>query len=168
MKKLLIIIFSLLFTVMGAFSSSMMKHSRGMSYHIKLAEMNLYPSQMILRYKTEIGLTAEQEKKIQALQMKYREISIKQNTDIKILELKLSSLFKADNPSRKLIENKIREIASKKTNMVIDKFNYLLDLKQILTKEQLTKIDNLRRTRMNRMKSREMKERMKMMKKKRR
>jgi len=152
MKKLLIIILSLFFMVMGAFSNPMMKNSRGMSYHIKLAEMNLYPSQMILRYKTEIGLTSEQEKRIEKLQMKYREVSIKQNADIKILELKLSSLFKADNISRKLIENKIREIAAKKTNMVIDKFNYLLDLKEILTKEQIAKIDNLRRTRMKKMK----------------
>jgi Spy/CpxP family protein refolding chaperone len=139
----------------------MMKHTR---FGIYMAEKNLFPAHILLRFKDEIGLTEDQVNKIEKMQELFMESTIRGKADLKIKEVKLHSYLKENQVDRKKMEKMIREIASMKTDMQIAHINYLLDLKDVLTPEQLQKIETFKKERWHqRMKERKprMKERMK-------
>lgn len=123
---------------------NMMKHAR---FGIRMAERNLLPAHMLLRFKDEIGLTQDQVNKIEKMQEQFAEYAIKQKADLKIKEMKFHSYLKKDKIDRKKMEKMIREITSMKTDMQIAHMNYLLDLKELLTPEQLQKIKTFRKER---------------------
>ncbi len=130
----------------------MLKHA---GYRIMMAEKNLLPARILLKVKDEIGLTGEQIDKIEKMQEVYQETAIKKQADIKVQELKLSSYLKEDKVDRGKMEKMIRSIAKMRTDSQIDNINYLLDVKDVLTPEQVKKVDELKRERMRkRMKSR--------------
>ena len=120
----------------------MMKHSR---FHIRMAESNLFPGKMLLKFKDEIGLTEKQEQKISKMSEMFQEANIRANADLKIQEMKLKSYIKKDNIDRKKMEKMIRDIAKFKTDMQIDRMNYLLDVRNVLTPEQIKKIEALKK-----------------------
>lgn len=120
----------------------MMKHAR-MGIH--LAENNLFPPHMLLKHKDEIGLTQDQVGKIEKMQQQFQETMIKREAELKIMELKFHSLLKNEKVDRKLMEKMIRETATLRTNMQIDKMNFLLDVRDILTPEQITKIEEFKK-----------------------
>lgn len=122
----------------------MMKHAR---FGIRMAERNLLPAHMLLRFKDEIGLTEDQVNKIETMQEQFSEYAIKQKADLKIKEMKFHSYLKEDKIDRKKMEKMIRDITSMKTDMQINHMNYLLDLKELLTPEQLQKIETFRKER---------------------
>jgi len=110
---------------------------------------------MLLRFKDEIGLTENQVDKIEKLQEQFTEYGIKQKANLKIKEMKFHSYLKKDKVDRKNMETIIREITTMKTDMQIAHMNYLLDLKELLTPEQLEKIETLRKEkRLERLKER--------------
>jgi Spy/CpxP family protein refolding chaperone len=126
----------------------MMKHTR---YGIHMAENNLFPGYILLKYKDEIGLTEDQVSKIDKIRDLFQETKIKKHADIKIKELKLRSYLEEKQLDRKQMEKKIWEIAKMKTEMQIDQMNYLLDLKDLLSPKQLEKIESLKKERRERM-----------------
>lgn len=137
----------------GARDRDMVKHAR---YGIHMAEVNLFPGAMLLKFKDEIGLTSEQVDKIEKITNGFQETAIKKQADIKVKGLKVRSYLKEEQVDRKKMESMIREIAKMKTDMQIDRMNYLLDLKDLLTPEQIGKIESLKKERIhNRMKNRE-------------
>lgn len=142
----LIITFLLLaafsFNLGAAWAPDMMKHMR---YGIRMAEQNLFSGRMLLKMKDDIGLTPEQIGKIEKMQNAHQEDMIKVNADIKVLELKLQSLLKGDKINRTSMEKMIRDIAKMRTDLQVEHINYLLDLRDMLTPEQLTKIDELKK-----------------------
>jgi len=137
----------------GARVRDMVKHAR---YGLHMAEKNLFPGAMLLKFKDEIGLTAEQVGKIEEMTELFQETSIKKQADIKVKGLKVRSYLKEEQVDRKKMEMMIREIARMKTDMQVDHMNYLLDLRDLLTPEQIAKIESLKEERIhNRMKNRE-------------
>jgi Spy/CpxP family protein refolding chaperone len=163
-KKLtIILVLGLLLTAGNLFSvpnpqgkgkPGMMKHGR---FGIHMAENNLFHARMLLRMKDRIGLTDDQVKKIEKMHDRYMEANIKIKADLQIKELKFKSYLKEDNINRKKMEKMIRDIAQVKTDMQVDHMNYLLDLKTLLTNEQLQKIEEEKKLRRHKM----MKERFK-------
>ena len=128
----------------GARGRDMMRHAR---FGINMAEKNLFPGPMLLKFKDEIGLTAEQIDKIEKMTELFREAAIRRQADIKVKGLKVSSYLKKERPDRKKMEVMIREIAGMRTDMQLDRMNYLLDLKDLLTAEQIEKIESFKKER---------------------
>lgn len=144
-----LILISASFTVDAAvMSPRMMRHA---GFRIGMAEKNLFPGHMLMRFKDEIGLTEDQVSKIEKMQELFQETAIRKSADIKIQSLKLRSYLKDDQINRKKMGKMIRDIAKMKTDMQIDRMNYLLDLKSLLTPEQLTKIEELKKKKRHRM-----------------
>ncbi len=126
----------------------MMRHA---GFGIMMAEKNLFPAKMLLRNKDDIGLTQEQVTKIEKMEELFQESKIRNQADIKVQELKFHSYLKSDQIDRSKMEKMIRAIAKKRTDLQIDHINYLLDLKNLLTPEQIEKIDALKKERMHKM-----------------
>jgi Spy/CpxP family protein refolding chaperone len=137
----------------GTRGRDMVKHAR---FGIHMAEKNLFSGSMLLKFKDEIGLTAEQVGKIEKMSDLFQEAAIRKQADIKIKGLKVRSYLKEEQVDRKQMEKMIREIAKMRTDLQVDHMNYLLDLKDLLTPEQIAKIESLKKERVHkRMKKRE-------------
>jgi Spy/CpxP family protein refolding chaperone len=116
---------------------------RGFRRH--MAEKNLFPVHQLLKFKDEVGLTDEQVAKIEKMQLAHSEYVVKKRADIKVSELKFASYLKKDNINRSTVAKMIQEIGRKKTGLLIDNINYLLDVKEILTAEQIQKVEDLKK-----------------------
>ena len=126
----------------------MMRHAR---FGIMMAEKNLFPANLLLRVKDEIGLTQEQTNKIEKMEGIYQESAIRKQADIKIQELKFHSYLRGDQIDRSKMEKMIRTIAKMRTDSIIDHINFLLDLRDTLTPEQIAKIEDIKKQRMHKM-----------------
>ncbi len=126
-------------------AGKMMKHSR---FGLHMVERNLIPAKVLLRIKDDIGLTGEQVTKIEKMQEAQQEASIRKQADIRVKELKFKNYLKEDNINRGKMEKMLRGIADMRTGMLVDKINYMLDVKALLTPEQITKLETLKKDRM--------------------
>lgn len=147
-KKVTLFIAAILMVMVGSLAlqaearrPDMMKHSR---FGIRMAERNMIPARMLLQHKDELGLTDTQVSKIESMQTKFQEASIRGNADVKVKQLKLQNYLKSDKIDRKKLEQMIRDVAALKTNMQIDRMHYMLDVKSVLTAEQLKKIEEFK------------------------
>lgn len=109
-----------------------------------MAENNLYDARLILRIKDKIGITKEQEEKIENLMLDHEAFTIRNSAEIKIKELQFVSYLKSKEMDRKQVEQYIRVISKEKTDLIIHYMNYLLDLRAILTPSQIQKITEIR------------------------
>ena len=105
-----------------------------------LSQWGLFSGRYILKYKDSLALTPEQEKKIESKKTAYKEAAIHGSSEIKMEEFKLAGIIKSGKASRKEIEKMIRKISKRKSALIIDRFNYCLDLREILTAEQVEKL----------------------------
>jgi Spy/CpxP family protein refolding chaperone len=114
-------------------------------FGLHMAENNLFEARFILRLKGELGLTPAQEQRIGDLMLAHEEAAIRRSSDIKVLELKFASLLKGNRIDRREMEKMARDIGARKTDLQVDHLNYLLDLRDTLTAEQLQKIEKLKK-----------------------
>ncbi len=148
-KKLIFLI--LVLTVLGT-GAAVLPAQQGQRSHLMqnlrfglfMAENNLFEARMILRFKAEIGLSDEQAKKIENMMLAYDETAIRREADMKVLELHFASLLKNDKVNRREMEKMAREIGDMRTNTQIDHLNYLLDIRDTLTPEQIAKLEQLK------------------------
>ena len=112
-----------------------------MRFGLYMAENNLFEARFILHLKGEIGLTAPQEKKIEDMMLAYEESAIRRGSDVKVLELKFASLLKGNRIDRREMEKLAREIGKMKTDLQVGHLNYLLDVRDTLTAEQIQKLE---------------------------
>ncbi len=112
-----------------------------------LAESDLYNARLILKMKDKIGLTNEQEEKIEDIMLAHEAFVIRNSAEIKIKELRFASYLKSEpgEMDRRQVEKYIREISKEKTDLIVHCMNYLLDLKEILTPSQLQKMAEIRK-----------------------
>lgn len=145
-KKVMIFLITLVLVIStlqpAAGAPQMTKHMR---YGIHMVEKNLFSAGMLLKMKDDIGLTAEQEAVIEKMQTAYKESQIKRNADIKVLQLKFDTYLKEETVNRAKLEKTIREIAKLRTGIQIENINYLLDLREQLTAEQLVRLGELKK-----------------------
>lgn len=125
-----------------------MKHA---GFGLMMAEKFFLGPEMLLKHKDELGLSQDQVAKIEKMRDAFMESHIKQQADIKIKEMKLRSAIQKDKIDRKEVEKMIRDIAKQRTDMQIDRMNYLLDVKSVLTDEQIKKIEEFRKNRRHEM-----------------
>ncbi|MBU4267685.1 MAG: hypothetical protein KJ808_02395 [Acidobacteria bacterium] len=113
-------------------------------FGLYMAENNLFEARFILRLKTEIGLTSQQEQKIENMMLAYEENAIRRGSDIKVLELKFASQFKGNRIDRREMEKMVREVGKMKTDLQVGHLNYLLDVRDTLTAEQIQKLEKMK------------------------
>ncbi|MCU0235991.1 MAG: hypothetical protein MUC72_02790 [Acidobacteria bacterium] len=113
-------------------------------FGLYMAENNLFEARLVLRLKGEIGLSAQQEQKIENLMLAYEESAIRRGSDIKVLELKFASLLKGNRIDRRETEKQAREIGRMKTDLQVGHLNYLLDVRDVLSAEQVQKLDKMK------------------------
>jgi len=103
------------------------------------ADRNLYLGVVIIKFQDEINLTETQQKKIEQLILAHQEKILRQSAEIKIAEFRLATLVNSskDQIDRNEAARRIKEISEKKTDLVVIHMNYLLDLRETLTPEQL-------------------------------
>jgi Spy/CpxP family protein refolding chaperone len=131
----------------------MMRHT---GFGLMMAEKNLFPAFMLLKFKDEIGLTEAQIDKLEKMQQSSQEARIKKQADIKIQELRMKAYLKEDNIDRGKMEKMLRGIAKMRTDSQVDYINHLLDIKNVLTPEQMKKLEEIKKERMrDRMKRRD-------------
>lgn len=111
-----------------------------------LFEHNLYGARFVLKSKQKITLSDSQEKKIENLLIYFEEYVVKEQSEIKIMELKFVYAMKFDKIDRKMVAENIRKISRRKTDFSVNYLNYLLDIKEILNAKQLTKLKQIRRS----------------------
>lgn len=104
------------------------------------AEKGLYDGRIILKVKDKIGLTEEQEQRIENLMLAYDESTMNDCAEIKVLELRFASYVKSAQVDREEIKKLIKEISERKTDSIVKYLNYLLDLKEILSADQFKKM----------------------------
>jgi Spy/CpxP family protein refolding chaperone len=114
-------------------------------FGLYMAENNLFEARFILRLKSEIGLTTEQEQKIENMMLAHEEAVIRRGSDIKVLELKFASLLKNNRIDRREMEKMAREMGKLKTDLQVDHLNYLLDVRDTLKPEQIQKIEKFKK-----------------------
>lgn len=150
MSVLLLVSFSS-FVEAKAGNHEMLKHMR---HGVRMAEKNLFPAQILLKLKEKINLTKDQVITIEKMRDAHQESAIRRTADIKVLELKIGSYMEKESINRGKLEKMLRQVAAMKTDLTIANINYLLDLRDLLTPEQIKKIesikDGMRRMRMKR------------------
>jgi len=114
-------------------------------FGLYMAENNLFEARLILRLKSEIGLNGTQEQKIENMMLAHEETTIRRASDIKVLELKFASLLKNNRIDRREMEKMAREMGKLKTDLQVDHINYLLDIRDVLTPEQIQKIEKMKK-----------------------
>jgi len=112
-----------------------------MRFGLYMAENNLFEARFVLHLKSEIGLAAPQEQKIEDMMLAYEENAIRRGSDIKVLELKFASLLKGNRIDRREMEKQARAIGQMKTDLQVGHLNYLLDVRDILTADQVQKLE---------------------------
>lgn len=115
-----------------------------LKFGLFMAENNLFEARMILRFKSEIGLTPGQEKRIENMMLAHEETAIRKQADIKVMELHFAAVLKEEKVNRKEMGKMAREIGNFKTDLQIDHLNYLLDIRDTLNSEQIQKMENLK------------------------
>jgi Spy/CpxP family protein refolding chaperone len=114
-------------------------------FGLYMAENNLFEARFLLHLKGEIGLTPAQEQKIENMMLAQEEAAIRRGSDIKVLELKFASLLNNNRIDRKEMEKMARDMGKLKTDLQVDHINYLLDVRDILTPEQIQKIEKIKK-----------------------
>jgi Spy/CpxP family protein refolding chaperone len=111
---------------------------------IRLAEKNLFPAKVLLRMKDRIPLTEDQVQQIEKMRMSVDEYIVRANADIKVQDMRLDSYLKGDKINRSEVEKMVRNIAKMKTDLHVAHINHLLDLRDLLSEEQIKKIEEVK------------------------
>jgi Spy/CpxP family protein refolding chaperone len=116
---------------------------------------NLFDGRMLLKMKDKIGLTEKQEERIENLILGHEAVSIRNSGEIKIKELQFAAYLKTGKTDRKEMEMYIREISKEKTNLIVHYMNYLLDVRDVLTPQQLETLKQMKEQEKNAIRQRE-------------
>jgi len=107
-------------------------------------------------FKPGINLSAEQKEKIRSLTLEGRKDEIRLKSDLRIAQLELRELMQNDKLDKSSINRKVEEIGDLRTKLQKVKVERKMELREILTKEQL---QSLRERRMHRMMDKRLMER---------
>ncbi|MBI4455284.1 MAG: periplasmic heavy metal sensor [Acidobacteria bacterium] len=88
----------------------------------------------------ELGITAEQRKKLEEIVFSTRKATIQERANLETHRLELTRLMRAENPDRAAINKKLQEVSDARLALSRSLVNGLLDGRAVLTKEQHDKI----------------------------
>lgn len=101
-------------------------------------------SAMLLLNKVELQLSEQQVKKIQELCNVHQETMIKKQSEIRLLQNKMRQLYWVDTIDRKEAEKLIRESDGLKTELRLLALQHNLAIRELLSADQLNKLQELR------------------------
>jgi Spy/CpxP family protein refolding chaperone len=111
----------------------------------KAAELNHYSGpRHVLDLASELKLLEEQRLKIEKIYNAMRERAIQLGKQIVQKERELDQLFKTESINKESLEKLVREIAVLQGELRLVHLQAHLETKQVLTKEQIAKYDQLR------------------------
>ena len=118
---------------------------RGMRMGLRMVEHNLFPPRMLLRMSERIGLTKEQEKKIRSMDLAHKERVVRQQAELRVQILKLANVLNESKVSRKSVDSMIRSISMARAEIQSARINHLLDVRDLLSAEQMEKIEQFKK-----------------------
>lgn len=84
-----------------------------------------------------LNLTDAQKKQMEELRTSMQKQAVKLRSSVQLDRIDLRELLKADEPNKAAIEKKLDEIAKLQTEQKMLRINHMLDVRKILTPEQL-------------------------------
>lgn len=111
--------------------------ARNLERMFRMADKGLYNGHILLKLSDRLELTEDQIHQIEELMLNHEEKVIRKSAEIKITELRIARIFHKDSLNRKEAEKQYRALSKKKTSLIIDHLNHLLDLREQLTPKQL-------------------------------
>jgi Spy/CpxP family protein refolding chaperone len=94
-----------------------------------------------------LGLADEQRKKIEDITFNLQRTMVQQEAALRVQQLDLERLMRADSPDRGAIDKKIQEISQAQAAVMRTSINGVLDMRNVLTKEQQEKLKEFVRQR---------------------
>jgi len=91
-----------------------------------------------------LGLSEEQLTQIKQLRMESTKQSIQLKAKLDVAELELRAMMEEPKPNRGKIENKVKEIGALRTQLHLLQIDRNLKMREILTPEQLDKLEELK------------------------
>ena len=85
-----------------------------------------------MNLKTQLNLTEEQEKKIDALRLSYEENLIKLNSELDLKELDMKKLLSSENITRTEMINLTKELSAIRNNIALARTNHRMDVYDLL------------------------------------
>lgn len=143
MKKLALLLTALFFTF-SFIADAQLRSFWGKGFGPGNPQMFKYPGyQFYQRFKVELSLTNEQLDKMEKIDDSFQKERIDLQSKLEFAQLELQKAIQKDN-SKDVILSKQDKVNDLKNQMQKIVLSYKLDLYNILTKEQKTKIDDLR------------------------
>lgn len=99
----------------------------------------------------QLDLNKDQKQKFHEIQTQYRVTSIKKNAEVRAAEVELAALFSQDTPDWNRIKEKVKEIGTMKTDLMLFRVASLHKLREMLTPEQYQKFREILLDRMEMM-----------------
>jgi len=95
-------------------------------------------------YLKQLDLTEQQEDRIEAIHDKQRRSAIEIRKNLELAQLDMRKLMRADTPDRRAIETQVDRMSGLRGQLQKSQVNSLLDVRGVLTPEQLQKLEQLR------------------------
>lgn len=99
----------------------------------------------------QLDLNKDQKQKFHEIQTQYRVTSIKKSAEVRAAEVELAALFSEETPNWDRINEKVREIGTMRTDLMLFRVASLHQLRELLTKEQYQKFREILLDRMEMM-----------------
>ena len=100
----------------------------------------------LLHKKDELGLNDDQVTQIKELKSSSKKAKVRKSADIQILEIELKELLDEKSVDKKAVESKIDAIGNLRTQIIKDCVNTKLTAREILTDEQLQKLEKTKKS----------------------
>ena len=94
-------------------------------------------------FHNELGLTKDQQKKVNSILASHRKDIIRKNADREIAETELYELIQQERPDQVAIDKQIRKIADMEAEIRYSEIKSALDTKLALTEEQWNTLKNI-------------------------
>ena len=91
-----------------------------------------------------LDLTPEQKKRMADIRDRQERSAIRAQADMRIAQLDLQKLMRADTPDRRAIESQIDKLGSMRTAMQKSRMGMMFDMRSVLTQEQRDKLKDWR------------------------
>jgi Spy/CpxP family protein refolding chaperone len=98
---------------------------------------------MMLSHAQELGLNAEQEKKLRDLRTEFLKESVRRTADIRVAQIELESLLEQEQWDVAKLEPKVKQIATLQGDLRATRIKALAAGRALLTAEQLGKLKQL-------------------------
>lgn len=108
----------------------------------------------------ELELTEQQRDQLRQIRLSTQKEVIERRAKMRILRLELRELLRADQPDRKAIEEKTKQIGELRTQIDLARVNGRVSAKSVLTAEQKAKMKELRKRLVRRRLERRLRDRM--------